>query len=174
MSDLYFKKQDVDDKFLASLIKQYNKIVKNGNVESDCKEFKADNIRNSTKNTLACALCWRLIDPNHTWDICHIKDIDFFGDLIRHHYQSEKKIPAKYIQMNDSLFVFSKSDNPLCLACSEFPEKLSGRFDLKFTPRFGTGACYVTPRSEINGKLESDSSFLNKDRFPKLINSKSK
>lgn len=95
-SELYFGKQEVTDKVLKSLMAKYNKFLKSGKAEADCKPFDPDLVREKTRNILACGLCWRLGDPRRTWDICSIEDIDFFGDLVRQHYAS-KKIPAKYI-----------------------------------------------------------------------------
>lgn len=167
-ADLYFGKQEVTDGVLKNLMAKYNKFLKTGQAEADCKPFDKDLVREKTRNILACGLCWRLGDPRRTWDICSIEDIDFFGDLVRQHYAS-KKIPAKYIQIDDDLFVLDKDVNPLRIDCTEFPRDLRGRFDLKFTPRFGTGSMYVTPRSKLLSKLESNSSFKNQSRWPKTI-----
>jgi len=70
--------------------------LKTGEAEADCKPFDSKLVREKTRNMLACGLCWRLSDAKRTWDICSIKDIPFFADLILSHYAS-KKIPAKYI-----------------------------------------------------------------------------
>lgn len=166
-SELYFGKQDVSDKTLSSLMARYNKFLKTGEAEADCKPFDSKLVREKTRNLLACGLCWRLEDPKRTWDICSIKNIPFFSDLILAHYAS-KKIPAKYIQIDDDLFVLDKNDNPLCINCPELPRDLVGRFDLKFTPRFGTGSMYVTPRSKLLSSLESDVSFKTPEKWPTL------
>ena len=47
--DYYFGKIKDCDKILNKLIKKYNSLVRSGGVESDCKEFDVNNIRNSTK-----------------------------------------------------------------------------------------------------------------------------
>lgn len=95
-SELYFNREDVSDKTLNNLMARYNKFLKSGQAEADCKPFDSKLVREKTRNMLACALCWRLADPKRTWDICTIEDIPFFSDLILAHYAS-KKIPAKYI-----------------------------------------------------------------------------
>lgn len=164
-SKFYFGHEDVSDAILSKLMEKYNKFLKSGKAEADCKPFDKKLVREKTRNMLACGLCWRLSDPSRTWDICTIKDIPFFSELVKSHYAS-KKIPAKYIQIDDDLFVLDASDNPLSLSCTELPKDLSGRFDLKFTPRFGTGSMYVTPRSKMLSKLESNASFKTRERWP--------
>jgi hypothetical protein len=82
-SELYFGKQEVTDRVLNGLMSKYNKFLKTGKAEADCKPFDPDLVREKTRNILACGLCWRLDDPRRTWDICSIEDIDFFGDLVR-------------------------------------------------------------------------------------------
>lgn len=166
-AEYYFGKNDDCDQTLQKLIKQYNALVKHGGTEADCKTFDQSNIRKSTIPVLVCALCWRLSDPkNRTWDICHISDIPNFGDIIRKHYSSGKKIPARYIQFNDKLFQ-TGDENPFNLKdVPVFPSDIAGKFALKFTPRFGTGSIYVTPRSEITTKLDSDYSFNDKKKWP--------
>lgn len=165
--ELYFGKQDVSDKTLSGLMARYNKFLKSGQAEADCKPFDSKLVREKTRNILACGLCWRLGDPKRTWDICSVKSIPFFSDLILAHYAG-KKIPAKYIQVDDDLFVLDKNDNPLCINCPELPRDLIGRFDLKFTPRFGTGSMYVAPRSKLLSQLESDVSFKTPEKWPTL------
>ena len=166
-SDLYFNREEVSDKTLSSLMSRYNKFLKTGEAEADCKPFDSKLVREKTRNMLACGLCWRLSDPSKTWDICTIKDIPFFSDLILAHYAS-KKIPAKYIQIDDDLFILDSNDNPLKIDCTQLPRDLIGRFDLKFTPRFGTGSMYVTPRSKLLSQLQSNASFKSSERWPKL------
>lgn len=90
------KSNDIDS-ILSSLIKDYNKCIKSGNFEADCKSFDIKNIRSSTKNILVCALAWRLSDLDRTWDICTVKGNYGFGKLICNHYSNVKKIPAEYI-----------------------------------------------------------------------------
>ena len=156
-------------RFLPSLISAYNKLVKSGKVEADCKEFDVKKLRDSTLNQLVCALCWRLSDPdNRTWDICKIDDIPDFGKLVRRHYSDGKAKSAKYIQFGDDKLFRTSDDNPLNLAdVPIFPADIDGEFTLKFTPRFGTGSIYVTPRSEITSDLVSNYSFINKEKWPK-------
>ena len=66
--------------------------------------------------------------------------------------------------------MLDEDDNPLGVSCSALPQDLVGKFDLKFTPRFGTGSMYLTPRSKMLSKLESNASFKTKERWPSLIN----
>ena len=167
--DFWFQAKQVDDGVLSSLMTAYNKFLKSGHAEADCKPFDKTLVREKTRNILACGLCWRLSDPSRTWDICNIDKIDFFSDLIKQHY-SLKKIPAQYIQIDDELFVLDSSCNPLGIECTALPQDLVGRFDLKFTPRFGTGSMYVTPRSKLLSKLESSASFKSYSRWPHLLN----
>ncbi len=58
---------------LNLLIDEYNKMVDAGMFYSQNKKFNIDVIRQKTINMLACGLLWRISDPSHTWDICHIK-----------------------------------------------------------------------------------------------------
>lgn len=164
--EFWFGEKDVTDNILKKLMAKYNKFLKTGEAEADCKPFDSKLVREKTRNILACGLAWRLGDKSRTRDICSIKEIPFFSDLILAHYAS-KKIPAKYIQIDDDLFVLDANDNPLGARCSELPRDLVGRFGLKFTPRFGTGSMYVTPRSKLTTRLEASSaSFKNQSRWP--------
>lgn len=169
-AQLYYNDQDVSDKVLNQLMNKYNKFLKTSTeVEADCKPFDSKLVREKTRNMLACGLCWRLGDPHRTWDICTIKDIQFFSELVKAHY-ANKKIPAKYIQIDDDLFILDSKDNPLGIKCTELPNDLVGRFDLKFTPRFGTGSMYVTPRSKLLSQLKSsNSSFKSQEKWPFLV-----
>lgn len=164
-SELYYSRQDVSDKILSSLMSKYNRFLKSGEAESDCKPFDQKLVREKTRNMLACGLCWRLGDPRRTWDICTVKDIPFFSDLILAHYHS-KRIPAKYIQVDDDLFILDKKDNPLKIDCVELPRDLVGRFVLKFTPHFGTGSMCVSSRSKLLSSLESNTSFKSQEKWP--------
>ena len=168
-AQFYFNQSEATDQQLSKAMKQYNKMVDNEQVEADCKKFDLDVIRETTRNMLLCGICWRLYDESNTWDICHLEEIPYFGDLVRNHYLNEKAIPAKYLQMADDLFVVSNDDNPFGINCSEFPATVIGKFDLKFTPRFGTGSMYITPRSKIQSDLSSNASFIDKDRWPSII-----
>lgn len=168
-ADFYFSKQDIRDPDLQSLIKSYNKMVENGEVESDNKPFDGKLIRESTRNMLAVALMWRLYDKKNTWDICHIENIEYFGDLIRKHYMQDKAAPVKYMQLGENLYLLDPSDNPLAIACEKFPETVIGKFDLKFTPRHGTGSMYMTPRSKVTSELPSSCSFTDKANWPSLL-----
>jgi hypothetical protein len=164
--EFYFGKRDDADDYLGRLITDYNRLVKSGKTEADCKPFDKANVRPSTKNMLACALAWRLSDPETTtWDIFHQNDVPGLGDMIRRHYSAGKKVPARYIQLSDKLFKTGEED-PLGLDdVPRFPD-VKGKFALKFTPRFGTGAVYVTPRSEVTTKLSSDYSFNDRGKWP--------
>lgn len=155
-------------RFLPGLVSAYNKLVKAGKVEADCKEFDVKKLRDSTANQLVCALCWRLSDPdNRTWDICKVDRIPDMGRLVRRHYAGGKAEPAKYIQFGDDKLFRTSDENPLDLAgVPVFPSDIDSEFALKFTPRFGTGSIYVTPRSEITSELESACSFIDKCRWP--------
>lgn len=165
-ADLYFNHYDISDNDLMHLIDEYNELVKNDDVESDNKPFKKTLIRESTRNMLAVSLLWRLNDDVNTWDICHIKDIPYFSQLITEHYVDNKAITVDYIQLGKE-FLFQLSDqNPFDINCSRFPVDILGQYDLKFTPRFGTGSMYVTPRSKISSQLQSKNSFLDKKRLP--------
>lgn len=145
-AEYYFKRNKNSD-VLSKLIKQYNALVKHGGVEADCKTFDIKNIRKSTIPVLICALCWRLSEPeNRTWDICHVSDIPNFGDMIRRHYSSGKKIPARYIQFNDKLFQ-TDDENPFNLKdVPIFPSDIAGKFALKFYAqiRHWFDLCYTT------------------------------
>lgn len=89
--------------------------------------------------------------------------------MIRGHYKNGKKIPVRYIQFNDKLFQTSANENPFNLKdVPVFPSDIDGKFALKFTPRFGTGSIYITPRSEITTKLSSDYSFNDKKKWPTI------
>lgn len=165
----FFNKEEVTDQLLHKLMKQYNKLVDDEQVEADCKKFDLTLVRDTTRNMLACGICWRLSDLQHTWDICHIEDIPYFGQLVRQHYLHNKTIPAKYLQMNDELFVLDENDNPFNIQCTIFPTQILGKFDLKFTPRFGTGSMYITPRSKILSDIKSSSSFMTEERWPKIL-----
>ena len=57
-------------------------------------------------------------------------------------------------------------DNPLGLDAPPFPERIMGLFSLRFTPRFGVGGMYITPRSELIDKLKSEYDFNCRDRWP--------
>lgn len=169
-ADLYFGNADVNDKDLTKLISEYNKIVDDGLTEADCKKFDTHMIRESTRNMLAIALLWRTVDTSHTWDICTLDGIPYFGDLIKLHYAEDKAVPAKYLQSGDAgLFLMSRNDNPLSIDCDMFPDDVSGKLTLKFTPRFGTGSCYITPRSTITSSMMSNCSFADKDMFPQVM-----
>ena len=157
------------ERVLPGLIKAYNKLVKGGKVEADCKEFDAKKIRPSTANQLACALAWRLSDPDRTWDICKVDGIPNLGKMVRRHYAEGKACPAAYIQFGDDKLFRTSDENPLGLKdVPAFPEELDGEFTLKFTPRFGTGSVYVTPRSEITSELESPCSFVDSSKWPEI------
>ena len=166
-ADYYFNRVQASDKTINSLIKLYNEMVDEGKTEADCKKFDGSLIRESTRNMLVVALLWKL-DTANTWDICCAEGLDYFGDLVRKHYLDDKEIPAKYLQLGDDLFISNSEDNPFDIECQSFPSMLSGKFYLKFTPRFGTGSMYITPRSSITDDLESNCSFDTKDRWPLL------
>lgn len=169
--DYWFNRKDADDQTIRSLMTKYNRFLKSGKAESDCKPFDSKLVRESTRNTLVCGLCWRLSDQRRTWDVFSVDDIDFFGELIQAHYAS-KKIPAKYIQVDDSLFVLNESDNPLRIDAPTLSKDLHGRFDMKFTPRFGSGSMYLSPRSKLTSKLESAASFKTKSKWPNIQSGK--
>ena len=168
-SEFWFDEDAEDaDRFLPALIRAYNKAVRGGKTEADCKEFDEKKLRDSTKNILLCALCWRLSDPKRTWDICKVDRIPGFGDMIRRHYADGKAETAKYIQFGPDKLFMASGDNPLGLkGVPVFPDEIDGEFSLKFTPRFGSGSIYVTPRSEITSELKSDFSFADKKKWPK-------
>lgn len=170
-ADFFFNRVDVDDKTLHMLMKMYNKIVKSGNTEADCKTFDMSLVREATRNMLAVALLWRL-DTSNTWDICCADDLAYFGDLVRKHYLEDKEVPAKYLQLGDELFMSREGDNPLELGCPVLPSQITGKFYLKFTPRFGTGSMYITPRSSITDTLESSCSFKTRSKWPRRTNAK--
>jgi hypothetical protein len=134
------------------------------------KKFNINIIRKSTANMLACGLLWRLGDVTRTWDICHITlRGKGFSEMIKYHYLNDKAVPTDYIQIgNDTLFRFTEN-NPLNIECDILPEKIIGQFDLKFTPRFGTGSMYITSRSKIGQTLTSSTSFGNEEKWPKYL-----
>lgn len=158
--DVYLGEKRFDPK---RLIPKYNKMVRNGLTEADCKEFDLDVIRESTAGALACALAWRLAN-RRTWDICRIKTD--FGPYLLGKYGDGANV--KYLQLGENLFVVDENDNPLNIDAPAFPAKVAGLFSLRFTPRFGVGGMYITPRSELIGKLESGLDFNNKDRWPSV------
>lgn len=110
---------------------------------------------------MACALAWRL-ENRGTWDICRVKT-DFRPYLVGKYGEGAK---VKYLQLGKNLFVIDQDDNPLRLDAPALPEKIIGLFSLRFTPRFGVGGMYITPRSEITDKLESNSDFNCRDKWP--------
>ena len=167
-ADFYFNFEQATDSQLNKAIAKYNSMVDHGMVEADCKKFDVDTVRESTRNMLLCGICWRLHDDKNTWDICHLDDIPYFTELIKNHYLVGKSIPANYIQMSNELFVVSSTDNPFNIACSKLPSGILGKFDLKFTPRFGSGSMYMTPRSKITTDIESNASFIDKSRWPQI------
>lgn len=145
-------------------------MVDDGLTEADCKKFDMHMIRESTRNMLAIALLWRTSDAARTWDICTLDRISYFGDLIKKHYAEGKAVPAKYLQSGDAgLFLMSRNDNPLSINCDVFPADVTGKLTLKFTPRFGTGSCYMTPRSTVISEMMSNCSFADKELFPQTI-----
>lgn len=158
-----------DDKMLKSLISIYNKGIKSDKFEADCKKFDIKKIRESTKNILICALAWRLSDIDRTWDICTVQGDYNFGKLIRNHYLKNKKIPAEYIQIGDDILFSISEKNPFNIKnITKFPDNIECKFTLKFTPRFGTGSIYITPRSEITSDFSSNLSFINKKKWPTI------
>jgi hypothetical protein len=169
--DFYFNTKTCTDDELAMLISQYNGMVDNGNFSIKNKKFDVDTIRNSTKNMLVCGLLWRISDPTHTWDICHTRfSGPGFSKMIKEHYLNEKAVKVNYIQFGENAFYRFNEENPLSIDCEIFPKELSGKFDLKFTPRFGTGAMYITSRSSITQKLATKSSFGNdENNWPKYL-----
>ena len=156
--DVYSDKKEFDPR---KLIPKYNKLVRNGITEADCKEFDLDIIRSSTAGTLACALAWRLVNKC-TWDICRIKTD--FGPYLAGKYGGGANV--KYLQLGENLFVIDPEDNPLRVDAPAFPVKVMGLFSLRFTPRFGVGGMYITPRSELVGKLESECDFNCRNKWP--------
>lgn len=170
-AQLYFSEPgEIDTALLNKLISHYNSMIKSGKTESDNKPFDKSNLRDSTLNALACGLCWRLADESNTWDICHIESLPYFGDLVKQHYLKDKEVPAEYMQMNDELFLMDAGKNHFNINCTLFPSSICGKFDLKFTPRFGSGAMYITPRSSLVEDLKSECSFLDEERWPKVLN----
>lgn len=143
------------------LIPKYNKMVRGGLTEADCKEFDLDVIRESTVGALACALAWRLANKC-TWDICRIKTD--FGPYLLGKYGDDTNV--KYLQLGENLFVIDQEDNPLGIDAPAFPAKVMGLFSLRFTPRFGVGGMYITPRSELIDKLKSEYDFNCRGRWP--------
>jgi len=157
--DIYDGKTKFDPK---KLIPKYNRLVRNGLTEADCKEFDLDNVRKSTAGAMSCALAWRLANKG-TWDICRIKT-DFRPYLVGKYGGTAN---VKYVQLGPNLFIVDPDDNPLDIDVPSFPDKVLGLFSLRFTPRFGVGGMYVTPRSEIVDRLESPCDFNDTDRWPK-------
>lgn len=170
-SDFYFDKKQCNDLELNLLISEYNKMVDAGMFYSQNKKFNIDVIRQKTINMLACGLLWRIFDPSHTWDICHIKlSGPGFSKMICEHYLNEKAKPVNYIQFGEDAFYRFNQENPLNIDCEIFPKNVTGKFDLKFTPRFGTGAMYITSRSRIAQKLTTKSTFGNDENaWPKYL-----
>lgn len=158
--DIYCGKQEFDVK---KLIPKYNKLVRNGFTESDCKEFDLDNIRKSTIGVMSCALAWRLINKC-TWDICQIKTN--FQPYLLGKYGDDTNV--KYLQLGENLFVIDQNDNPLQIDVPALPNKIMGLFTLRFTPRFGVGGMYITPRSEIKDKLLSEIDFNKQSKWPAI------
>lgn len=156
--DVYRGKTAFDPR---KLIPKYNKLVRNGLVEADCKEFDTETVRESTAGALACALAWRLANKG-TWDICRVKTD--FGPYLAGKYGDGAAV--KYLQLGENLFVVDPEDNPLGLDAPAFPKKVIGLFSLRFTPRFGVGGMYITPRSELVGELLSGRDFNCRDRWP--------
>ena len=156
--DVYSGKKEFDPR---KLVPKYNKLVRNGLTEADCKEFDLDVIRDSTAGTLACALAWRLANKC-TWDICRIRTD--FGPYLAGKYGDGANV--KYLQLGENLFVINVQDNPLNIDAPAFPAKVAGLFSLRFTPRFGVGGMYITPRSELVDKLKSEYDFNCRDRWP--------
>lgn len=156
--DVYSGKSAFDPR---KLVPKYNRLVRNGLTEADCKEFDLDVIRDSTAGALACALAWRLANKC-TWDICRIKTD--FGPYLAGKYGEGSNV--KYLQLGENLFVLNPEDNPLRVDAPAFPAKVMGLFSLRFTPRFGVGGMYITPRSELVDKLESECDFNRRDKWP--------
>lgn len=156
--DVYSGKKEFDPR---KLVPKYNKLVRNGLTEADCKEFDLDVIRDSTAGALACALAWRLANKC-TWDICRIRTD--FGPYLAGKYGGDAKV--KYLQLGENLFVIDAEDNPLNINAPAFPTKIMGLFSLRFTPRFGVGGMYITPRSELIDKLKSEYDFNCCDKWP--------
>lgn len=168
--NLYFNKYEIEDAKLNILIDKYNQLIDKNLLNSKNKKFNKELIRSTTRNMLACGLLWRLVDIKHTWDICHLNlNGSGFSKMICMHYLKEKAIPVNYIQFGEDLLFRFSEENPLNIECSIFPENVIGKFDLKFTPRFGTGSMYITSRSKIVEKLESNTSFgSDKNKWPKI------
>lgn len=97
--DVYSGKKEFDPR---KLIPKYNKLVRNGLTEADCKEFDLDVIRDSTAGALACALAWRLANKC-TWDICRIRTD--FGPYLAGKYGDDANV--KYLQLGENLFVIN-------------------------------------------------------------------
>lgn len=159
--DVYAGKAKFDPK---KLVPRYNRMVRGGLVEADCKEFDTDVIRKSTAGAMSCALAWRLASRDATWDICRV-EADF-GPYLLGKYGGDANV--KYIQLGPNLFTIDPDDNPLGIDAPAFPEKIEGVFSLRFTPRFGVGGMYITPRSELTGELRSERDFNCRDRWPEL------
>lgn len=158
---------ETDDaaRFVGPLIRKYNKEVKSGGVQADCKQFDGDNLRKSTLNQLVVALCWRLSDSSRTWDICRVR-VPEAGAMLRRHCSDEMAEPAKYVQFGEDRLFATSSEDPLGISAPAFPASAECDFWLKFTPRFGVGGMYVTPRSEMTTELSSPYTFLDEDRWP--------
>lgn len=160
--DLYFEQKLCTDDELVLLINAYNSLVDAGNFYANNKKFNLDVVRDSTRNMLACGLLWRISDESHTWDICHTKfSGPGFSEMVKQHYLNEKAVKVNYIQFGENALYRFNEENPLNIECELFPNELSAKFDLKFTPRFGTGAMYITSRSTIAQKLTTKSAFGN-------------
>lgn len=168
--DFFFDEVECDDDTLFRFIDAYNKLIDDGLLNSRNKKFDHELIRPTTRNMLATGLLWRITDPSRTWDICHIElNGPGFSKMICDHYLKEKAVPVDYIQIGeDALFRFSEQ-NPLNIECDVFPEEVKGKFDLKFTPRFGTGSMYVTSRSKIAQTLTTMSTFGDEAEWPKYL-----
>lgn len=168
--DFYFDNIECDNNTLVKLIHQYNNMIDSLDLTAQNQHFDPDVIRSTTINMLACALLWRLSDKTRTWDICHVPLHGIgFSKMIVTHYQTSKAEPVDYIQIGtNTLFRFTEN-NPLNIECDIFPEKLQGQFDLKFTPRLGTGSVYITSRSKIAETLSSSTSFGNEKKWPKYL-----
>ena len=167
--EFWFNRDNVNDKELSLLMTSYIKMVASGQTEADNKKFDKKLVRESTRNVLAVALMWRLWSSRNTWDICHLEDIQYFGDLMRKHYLEQKASKVVYMQLGDNLYSFSSALNPLQIDCQVLPDNLEGKFDLKFTPRFGTGSMYLTSRSKLTSTLSPSCSFTCKERLPKQL-----
>ena len=166
-ADVWFASARPRSALVRRLVSRYNRLVRSGATESDCKEFDPSRLRESTLQQLAVALAWRLSGAGRTWDVCRLDGADL-GPAVRSHYADGMSEPARYLQVGDRLFVLDARENPLGLkGVPEFPRSLRGTLSLKFTPRFGTGAMYLAPRSEAKEWPESPFSFVDRERWPK-------